>query len=207
MVGCEAMGVAGSAWGTTISRLLQTTLLLIYVRRYEARLIPRKNDWLAAFKRKEVVRFTLIALPLLFHDGLWAFGMLIYGFLYAHLGTDSLAIMTTLGTLESILISLFFGLAAAALGDAAKPVVKLMASSAEIMLKVTGYVMNFAPFAVFGAIAAMVAKEGLGILATYGTFMAQFYLALACLWLLLIAMGSLFIRRRILTLLAMIRGR
>ncbi|HEA3129241.1 TPA: MATE family efflux transporter [Aeromonas hydrophila] len=111
--GFEAMGVAGSAWGTTLSRLLQTTLLLLYVRRYEARLIPRKDDWLAAFKRKEVVRFTLIALPLLFHDGLWAFGMLLYGFLYAHLGTDSLAIMTTLGTLESILISLFFGLAVA----------------------------------------------------------------------------------------------
>jgi len=94
--GFEAMGVAGSAWGTTLSRLLQTTLLLIYVWRQEP-----------------LVRFTLIALPLLLHDGLWAFGMLLYGFLYAHLGTDSLAIMTTLGTLESILISLFFGLAVA----------------------------------------------------------------------------------------------
>ena len=113
--------------------------------------------------------------------------------------------MATNEILQIVVFSLFFGLAAAALGDAAKPVVMLMASAAEIMLKVTGYVMNFAPFAVFGAIAAMVAKEGLGILATYGTFMAQFYLALACLWLLLIAMGSLFIRRRILTLLAMIR--
>ncbi|HGY5295976.1 TPA: MATE family efflux transporter [Aeromonas salmonicida] len=111
--GFEAMGVAGSAWGTTISRLLQTALLIFYLVRQEPRLIPRKTDWRAAFRRKEVVRFTLIALPLLFHDGLWAFGMLIYGFLYAHLGTDSLAIMTTLGTLESILISLFFGLAVA----------------------------------------------------------------------------------------------
>ena len=81
--------------------------------RAEPRLIPRLQDWLAAFRRKEVVRFTLIALPLLLHDGLWAFGMLLYGFLYAHLGTDALAIMTTLGTLESILISLFFGLAVA----------------------------------------------------------------------------------------------
>ncbi|MGN5066614.1 dicarboxylate/amino acid:cation symporter [Aeromonas hydrophila] len=113
--------------------------------------------------------------------------------------------MATNEILQIVVFSLFFGLAAAALGDAAKPVVMLMASAAEIMLKVTGYVMNFAPFAVFGAIAAMVAKEGLGILATYGTFMAQFYLALGCLWLLLIAMGSLFIRRRIVTLLAMIR--
>ncbi|PJG57642.1 dicarboxylate/amino acid:cation symporter [Aeromonas cavernicola] len=113
--------------------------------------------------------------------------------------------MATNEILQIVVFSLFFGLAAAALGDVAKPVVTLMASGAEIMLKVTGYVMNFAPFAVFGAISAMVAKEGLGILVTYGTFMAQFYLALACLWLLLIGMGSVFLRGRVLTLLAMIR--
>jgi Na+/H+-dicarboxylate symporter len=72
------------------------------------------------------------------------------------------------------------------------------------MLKVTGYVMNFAPFAVFGAIAAMVAKEGSASSPLWHLH-GQFYLALGCLWLLLIAMGSLFIRRRILTLLALIR--
>ncbi|AMQ43599.1 C4-dicarboxylate ABC transporter [Aeromonas veronii] len=113
--------------------------------------------------------------------------------------------MATNEILQIVVFSLFFGLAAAALGDLAKPVVVLMASAAEIMLKVTGYVMNFAPFAVFGAIAAMVAKEGLGILVTYGSFMAQFYIALACLWLLLIAMGSVFLRGRVIKLLVMIR--
>ncbi|MGC5424741.1 dicarboxylate/amino acid:cation symporter [Aeromonas veronii bv. sobria] len=113
--------------------------------------------------------------------------------------------MATNEILQIVVFSLFFGLAAAALGDLAKPVAVLMASAAEIMLKVTGYVMNFAPFAVFGAIAAMVAKEGLGILVTYGSFMAQFYIALACLWLLLIAMGSVFLRGRVIKLLAMIR--
>lgn len=113
--------------------------------------------------------------------------------------------MATNEILQIVVFSLFFGLAAAALGDLAKSVVVLMASAAEIMLKVTGYVMNFAPFAVFGAISAMVAKEGLGILLTYGSFMAQFYLALGCLWLLLVAMGSLFLRERVLKLLAMIR--
>ena len=118
------------------------------------------------------------------------------------------SVVEAMGTneiLQIVVFSLFFGLAAAALGDLAKPVVVLMASAAEIMLKVTGYVMNFAPFAVFGAIAAMVAKEGLGILVTYGSFMAQFYIALACLWLLLIAMGSVFLRGRVIKLLALIR--
>lgn len=111
--GAEAMGVAGSAWGTTLSRLLQTALLIGYVMHKEGRLLPRRPDWLQALSPREVRRFVLIALPLLLHDGLWAFGMLLYGFLYAHLGVDSLAIMTTLGALEGILISLFFGLAVA----------------------------------------------------------------------------------------------
>ena len=76
--------------------------------RAEPRLIPRKQDWLAAFRRKEVVRFTLIALPLLLHDGLWAFGMLLYGFLYAHLGTDAPAIATTSARWRASLSPLFF---------------------------------------------------------------------------------------------------
>ncbi|KUE80274.1 MATE family efflux transporter [Aeromonas schubertii] len=111
--GFEAMGVAGSAWGTTLSRCLQTVLLLVYLWRARRDLLPTRADWHRALTRVETRRFALIALPLLLHDGLWAFGMMLYGFLYAHLGVDELAIMTTLGALEGILISLFFGLAVA----------------------------------------------------------------------------------------------
>ena len=107
--------------------------------------------------------------------------------------------------LQIVVFSLFFGLAAASLGERAKPVVKLLASTADIMLKVTGFVMMFAPLAVFAAIAAMVAKEGVGILSTYGTFMVQFYVSIGALWLGLIAMGAFFLRGRILHLLRMIR--
>ncbi|WP_368164925.1 dicarboxylate/amino acid:cation symporter [Aeromonas sp. R6-2] len=113
--------------------------------------------------------------------------------------------MATNEILQIVVFSLFFGLAAAAIGDHAKPVVMVMSSAADIMLKVTGYVMNFAPFAVFAAISAMVAREGLGILTTYGTFMSQFYLSLGSLWLLLIGLGALFLGRRITVLLRMIR--
>jgi Na+/H+-dicarboxylate symporter len=113
--------------------------------------------------------------------------------------------MATNEILQIVVFSLFFGMAAAAIGEHAKPVVTLMSSAADIMLKVTGYVMNFAPFAVFAAISAMVAKEGLGILATYGTFMGQFYLSLSILWGVLLLLGSLFLGRRVLQLLGMIR--
>ena len=43
------------------------------------------------------------------------------------------------------------------------------------MLKVTGCVMSLAPIAVFAAMASIVTTQGLGILLTYGKFMAGFY--------------------------------
>ncbi|WP_345847598.1 dicarboxylate/amino acid:cation symporter [Shewanella algae] len=107
--------------------------------------------------------------------------------------------------LQIVVFSLFFGLAAAACGEHAKPVISVLSSGADIMLKVTAYVMNFAPFAVFAAIGAMVAKEGSGILLTYGSFMGQFYLSMGLLWLVLIAAGSLFLGGRIRRLLSLMR--
>ncbi|RBH47221.1 hypothetical protein C3F00_036685, partial [Pseudomonas sp. MWU13-2860] len=70
---------------------------------------------------------------------------------------------------------------------------------------VTSYLMLFAPLAVLGAIAATVAKEGLSILATYGKFMAEFYLSIGILWGLLILAGGLFIGTRVLKLMGMMR--
>jgi Na+/H+-dicarboxylate symporter len=102
--------------------------------------------------------------------------------------------------LQIVVFALFFGVAAAALGDVAKPVVKALDAIAHIILKVTGYVMNVAPVAVFGAISAIIAKQGIGILTTYSIFIGEFYFGLALLWLVLIFMGSLFIGKRVISL-------
>ena len=70
--------------------------------------------------------------------------------------------------LQIVVFSLFFGIAMAALGERTRPIVAAPRHVAHIMLKVTGYVMLFAPLAVFGALASIVAKEGLGIVRLYG---------------------------------------
>lgn len=113
--------------------------------------------------------------------------------------------MATNEILQLVIFSLFFGVAAAGLGEKSKPVVDVMESIANIMLKVTGYVMNFAPFAVFGAITALIAKQGLGILLTYGTFVGEVYGSILILWVILLLMGSLFLGRRVLSLPKFIR--
>jgi Na+/H+-dicarboxylate symporter len=107
--------------------------------------------------------------------------------------------------LQIVVFSLFFGVAAAALGERARALVDVLDAVSHIMLKVTSYVMLFAPLAVFGALAATVAQNGLGVLRTYGVFMGEFYLALLILWGILTALGGLVIGPRVLSLLRHVR--
>ncbi|MEO5889102.1 MAG: cation:dicarboxylase symporter family transporter [Ferruginibacter sp.] len=107
--------------------------------------------------------------------------------------------------LQIVVFALFFGVAAAALGDFAKPVVKALDAIAHIILKVTGYVMNFAPLAVFGAMSAIIAKQGIGILKTYSIFIGEFYFGLLALWIILILAGYLFVGKRTFTLVKRIK--
>ncbi|MBB3119923.1 dicarboxylate/amino acid:cation symporter [Pseudoduganella violacea] len=108
--------------------------------------------------------------------------------------------------LQIVVFSLFFGTAAAAVGPKSEPLVDAVDGIAHIMLKVTGYVMRFAPIAVFAAVAGTIAKSGLGVLQTYGVFMAEFYLSIAVLWGVLIFIGFLFLGKRIGRLIAELRG-
>ena len=115
----------------------------------------------------------------------------------AHLFPSSMVeAMARNEVLQIVVFSVFFGVACASIGDYATPVVKLLESTAHIILKMVGYVMNFAPLGVFGAIAAVIAVHGLAILGTYAVYIGQFYLGLAILWLLLLGVGFLFLGQR-----------
>jgi Na+/H+-dicarboxylate symporter len=107
--------------------------------------------------------------------------------------------------LQIVVFSLFFGTAMAALGERSRAVMDVVDVVSHIMLKVTSYVMLFAPFAVFGALASTIAKEGLDVIRVYGIFMGEFYFALLVLWALLIGLGALVIGPRILRLLRRLR--
>jgi Na+/H+-dicarboxylate symporter len=107
--------------------------------------------------------------------------------------------------LQIVIFSLFIGVAITAVGEKAKPLVRAVDALVDVMLTVTNYVMRFAPFAVFAAVTAIVAKEGLGILATFGRFIGSFYLGLGILWAILIGLGFIFIGPRIRQLVRYIR--
>ena len=107
--------------------------------------------------------------------------------------------------LQIVVFSLFFGTAAAAVGPRAHPMIEAIDGVAHVMLKLTGYVMNFAPIAVFASVAAVIAKSGLSVLAKYGVFMGEFYFAILVLWVVLTIAGFLFLGPRVFALLRELR--
>lgn len=107
--------------------------------------------------------------------------------------------------LQVVVFSLFFGVATAALGEKGHVVIKAFDAVAHIILKMTGYIMNFAPFAVFGAMTAVIAKQGLGILGTYARFIGEFYFGLIVLVGILLLVTFAFVRGRMVRLLTHIK--
>ena len=102
--------------------------------------------------------------------------------------------MATNEILQILVFSLFFGFALTALKDKpAVTVTKFIDELAHAMLKLTEYVMLFAPMGVFGAVAAAITTQGIGMLATYGKFIGTFYASLVVLWAVLIAAGFVFL--------------
>ena len=113
--------------------------------------------------------------------------------------------MATNNILQILVFSLFAGVALSALGPKGAVLVRGAEALAELMLQITNYVMRFAPFAVFGAIGAVVATKGLGIVVTYGVLIGEFYFGLFLLWAILLSIGGLFLGKRIFTLIRYIR--
>ncbi|MCD0490651.1 cation:dicarboxylase symporter family transporter [Pedobacter sp. MC2016-14] len=108
--------------------------------------------------------------------------------------------MATNEILQIVVFSLFFGVATAAIGEKGKVVIEFFDAVAHVILKVTGYVMNFAPFAVFGAMAAIVAKQGLSVISTYALFIGEFYSTMLLLWIILIFIGFAILKGRVFNL-------
>jgi Na+/H+-dicarboxylate symporter len=110
--------------------------------------------------------------------------------------------MATNEILQIVIFSIFFGLAAAAIGDKVKPVISALDYTSHIILKMVNYVMKFAPIGVFGAIAAVFATKDISdLMLTYTKFFSSFLVGIASLWLVLLLVAFFFLGKRLKTLL------
>jgi Na+/H+-dicarboxylate symporter len=98
--------------------------------------------------------------------------------------------------LQIVVFSIFFGVALTAIGEAGRPILRGVDALVKVVLQITDYVMRFAPFAVFTAVASSIAERGPEILITFGKFVGSFYLGLVILWALLIGVAFLIVGNR-----------
>lgn len=122
-------------------------------------------------------------------------------FLYHLIPSSIVEAMAHNEMLGIVLFSVLFGVATAALGEQGTILVQVCEAAAQVILTITGYIMRLAPVAVFGAMAAIIAKQGPGILGTYLLFIVEFYGGLLLLWAILLGAGSCVIGKRVFSLL------
>jgi proton glutamate symport protein len=79
--------------------------------------------------------------------------------------------------LQIVVFAFIFGAACSTVGLKARPVVELCESLSEVMFKYTNYIMLFAPFGVFGAMASTIGEKGIGVLRNLGTLVLTLYAA------------------------------
>jgi proton glutamate symport protein len=77
--------------------------------------------------------------------------------------------------LQIVVFAFIFGAACATVGTKSRPVVQFCESLSEVMFRYTNYIMLFAPFGVFGAMAATIGEKGIGVLRNLGTLVLTLY--------------------------------
>jgi aerobic C4-dicarboxylate transport protein len=90
--------------------------------------------------------------------------------------------------LEVLFVALLFGFALSAAGPRGKPMVNLVDSLTQVVFRIVGILMKFAPIGAFGAMAFTVGKYGIASLGPLGKLIGTFYLT--CILFVLIVMGG-----------------
>ena len=102
--------------------------------------------------------------------------------------------------LQIVVFAVFFGIATASIGEQGKILIRALDAVSHVILRVTGYVMYFAPVGAMAAIAGVIALKGPELLVSYGKFIISFYLSILGLWLILLLIASIFVGRRVIQL-------
>ncbi len=112
--GLPALGVPGSAIGTTIARFVECGLLLILTYTAEdAAAAARLSDMLAC-DRAFLGHVLRTSVPVVMNEILWSVGTTAYSVVYARISTEAIAAVSIAGTIESMAFVPFQGLAIAA---------------------------------------------------------------------------------------------
>lgn len=111
--GAPAMGVAGAAWASTLARIAECLILLVFLLYVtQKRILFIGFNWdITAADRKKLLA---ILLPIFVCEFLWSLGENVYAVVYGRMGTDACAAMTLTNPVQSLMIGALTGISSAA---------------------------------------------------------------------------------------------
>ena len=108
-MGLPAMGVRGAALGACLARLLECGVLLAVTYLGRLPTAVYLSD-LRSLTGSFVRRFLATVLPVTANETAWSFGVTIYSVVYAHIGTQAIAAINIVSTIEGLVTVIFLGI-------------------------------------------------------------------------------------------------
>jgi putative MATE family efflux protein len=107
--GLPEMGVLGAAWAAFISRALECATLLIVTYRTRSPVAASPRE-LMSFDSRFFVRVMKPVLPVILNEIFWSLGITVYNAIYGHIGTEALAAINIMSTVDNLALALFMGI-------------------------------------------------------------------------------------------------
>lgn len=108
--GFPALGVKGAAIGTIIARIAELAFLLYTVYRTKGVLAAKIKD-LIDWNKEFMTKYIKTVSPVIFNEGFWSLGQIMYSIAYASIGTEATAAIQLTTTIQNVFFVLIRGLA------------------------------------------------------------------------------------------------
>ncbi|PML75595.1 MATE family efflux transporter [Enterovibrio norvegicus] len=112
--GFPAMGIAGAAWATLISGIVEVGLFYLYVYRKNLAASFNLQHIIEAFEPEGMKRFMSLSLPTAANHLIWSSGIFVYHAILGQAGVEGLAALSVITPIESFALALLIGLSNAA---------------------------------------------------------------------------------------------
>ncbi|MEZ8028853.1 MATE family efflux transporter [Enterovibrio norvegicus] len=112
--GFPAMGIAGAAWATLISGIVEVGLFYLYVYRKNLAAAFHLQHIIEAFEPEGMKRFMSLSLPTAANHLIWSSGIFVYLAILGQAGVEGLAALSVITPIESFALALLIGLSNAA---------------------------------------------------------------------------------------------
>ncbi|MCW8327813.1 MATE family efflux transporter [Photobacterium sp. SDRW27] len=107
--GMPAMGIAGAAWATVVSGLVEVGLLFGYLHLRNHLLAFGGDVLLAALDRQKIKQFLSLSLPTTMNHLAWSAGIFVYHAIIGQAGVQGLAALSVMTPIESFSLALLIG--------------------------------------------------------------------------------------------------